>query len=112
MKKFFDKIRRWLIKKLGGYTEQFPPLAPVEVKTYTRPIEKLCWECRIPADGYIGMDHPQQMTMLHEIDTVAMKKLTEEIFNRGFVNVQTEYPNACDPLSDRRRRYTILVARP
>lgn len=22
MKKFFDRLRRWLIKKLGGYTEQ------------------------------------------------------------------------------------------
>lgn len=26
MRKFFDRLRRWLIKKLGGYTEQFPPL--------------------------------------------------------------------------------------
>lgn len=26
MKKFFDRLRRWLIKKLGGYTEQFTPI--------------------------------------------------------------------------------------
>ena len=26
MKKFFDRLRRWLIKKLGGYTEQFTPV--------------------------------------------------------------------------------------
>lgn len=26
MKKFFDHLRRWLIKKLGGYTEQFTPV--------------------------------------------------------------------------------------
>lgn len=26
MKKFFDRLRCWLIKKLGGYTEQFTPI--------------------------------------------------------------------------------------
>lgn len=26
MKKIFDRLRRWLIKKLGGYTEQFTPI--------------------------------------------------------------------------------------
>ena len=26
MKKIFDRLRRWLIKKLGGYTEQFTPV--------------------------------------------------------------------------------------
>lgn len=26
MKQFFDCLRRWLIKKLGGYTEQFKPI--------------------------------------------------------------------------------------
>lgn len=26
MKKFFNRLRRWLIKKLGGYTEQFTPV--------------------------------------------------------------------------------------
>lgn len=26
MKKTFDRLRRWLIKKLGGYTEQFTPV--------------------------------------------------------------------------------------
>ena len=26
MKEFFDRLRRWLIKKLGGYTEQFTPV--------------------------------------------------------------------------------------
>ena len=26
MKKFFDRLRWWLIKKLGGYTEQFTPV--------------------------------------------------------------------------------------
>lgn len=28
MKKFFDRMRRWMIKKLGGYTEQFTPIQP------------------------------------------------------------------------------------
>ena len=26
MKEFFDRLRRWLIKNLGGYTEQFTPV--------------------------------------------------------------------------------------
>ncbi len=26
MKKILDRLRRWLIKKLGGYTEQFTPV--------------------------------------------------------------------------------------
>lgn len=26
MKKLFDRLRRWLIKKLGGYTEQLTPI--------------------------------------------------------------------------------------
>lgn len=26
MKKFFDRLRRWLIKKLGGYTERYTPI--------------------------------------------------------------------------------------
>lgn len=26
MKKIFDRLRRWLIKKLGGYTEQLTPI--------------------------------------------------------------------------------------
>lgn len=27
MKKVLDRLRRWLIEKLGGYTEQFTPVA-------------------------------------------------------------------------------------
>lgn len=27
MKKVLDRLRRWLIEKLGGYTEQFAPIA-------------------------------------------------------------------------------------
>lgn len=26
MKMFFDRLRRWLIKKLGGYTKQYAPV--------------------------------------------------------------------------------------
>ena len=111
MKKFFDKIRRWLIKKLGGYVAPLPS-APIEVKTYTRPIEKLCWECKIPMDGYYGLESTDRVRILHEIERAAMKNLTEELFNKGFVNVQTSSIDEPDPFSNRRIRYTILVARP
>lgn len=108
MKKFFDKIRRWLIKKLGGYTEQFPPIQPIEFKTYNRQVERLCWECSVPAEVY-GSETTLRDYMLREIEQRAMAELTKKLFIEGFVLVQTE---PLGPSFDLRRRYTILVARP
>lgn len=104
MKKFFNRVRCWLIKKLGGYTEQFPP----EFKTYNRQVERLCWECAVPAEVY-GSETTLRDYMLREIEQRAMAELAKKLFIDGFVLVQTE---SLGPSFDLRRRYTILVARP
>lgn len=41
MKKIFDRLRRWLIKKLGGYTEQLTPIRREVAQTTDVPTEKI-----------------------------------------------------------------------
>lgn len=49
MKKFFDRLRRWLIKKLGGYTEQFTPIQ-LE-RTVEVPVQKVQAQISIAEPG-------------------------------------------------------------
>ena len=108
MKKFFDRIRCWLIKKLGGYVAP-PPSAPVEVAVYRKDVATLVWECAIPPEVY-GAERDGQLHMTHMIDRKAKEELANKLFDNGFVLVQT-MPFGPGNFN-MRRRYTILVAKP
>ena len=41
MKKLLDRLRRWLIKKLGGYTEQFTPIRRQITPFANVPVQKV-----------------------------------------------------------------------
>ncbi len=41
MKKIFDRLRRWLIKKLGGYTEQYTPVREKTIRLPDARAEKV-----------------------------------------------------------------------
>ncbi len=41
MKKIFTRLRHWLIKKLGGYTEQFTPIQRQSTRTVNVPTQKV-----------------------------------------------------------------------
>jgi len=108
LKKFFNRVRCWLIKKLGGYTEPLPT-TPVEVAVYHKDIASLCWECAVPM-GVYSAERDMQTHMLHMIDRRAKEELADKLFDNGFVEVRTlpfEPGNF-----NMRRRYVIHVARP
>lgn len=54
MKKFFDRLRRWLIKKLGGYTEQYTPIRSEIVRQRSVKTHKLVAQTKVRAEDLAG----------------------------------------------------------
>lgn len=53
MKKIFDRLRRWLIKKLGGYTERFTPIQLQQQIRWTENVhtQKIQAQISVPFPG-------------------------------------------------------------
>lgn len=72
MKKFFDRLRRWLIKKLGGYTEQYtPPIRREIVRERSVKTHKLVAQTKVRPEDLAGgeIDYKQycESALLNQI---------------------------------------------
>ena len=54
MKRLFDRLRRWLIKKLGGYTEQYTPIRREIVRERSVKTHKLVAETKVRVEDLAG----------------------------------------------------------
>ena len=97
MKKFFDRLRRWLIKKLGGYTEQYTPIRREIVRERSVKTHKLVAQTTVRADeldgGAIDFKRYCESAMLNRIvgdlrqSGLILWESSEDIFRRE-VNVR------------------------
>lgn len=80
MKKFFDRLRRWLIKKLGGYTEQFIPIQREIGWTETVHPQKL------HAQISVSMPGPSSAIDFKEYcEDQVLHLLMRELYQSGFI---------------------------
>ena len=80
MKKFFDRLRRWLIKKLGGYTEQFTPIQRQIERTAEVPVQKVQAQISIAAPGPDRVDDFKRYCEGQVLDL-----LVRELYESGFI---------------------------
>lgn len=80
MKKFFDHLRRWLIKKLGGYTEQFTPIQRQIERTAEVPVQKVQAQISIPEPGPDGA-----VDFKRYCESQVLDLLVGELYKTGFI---------------------------
>ena len=106
MKKFFDKLRRWLIRRLGGYDY---PLQPPVVHLDTRRIEKIevasvmqRWQFALAYSGIMSVTKVTQELIARDI--------AQELIKRKLVILREDvYSSARDTVT---LRATLFVAEP
>lgn len=106
MKKFFDKLRRWLIRRLGGYPDVFQP--PV-VHLDTRRIQKIevasvmqHWQLALAYRGIRSVTEVAQEQIARAI--------AQELIKRELVILrESVYSPTCDAMT---LRSTLFVAEP
>ena len=93
MKKFFDRLRRWLIKKLGGYTEQFAPTREIVrsenvpvLRSEEVPLQKLQAEISIARPG-----PDSAVDFKRYCEHRVMERLMQEIYQSGFILWESQY---------------------
>lgn len=96
MKQRFERIRKWLIVKLGGYVE--PPLPVVRFDRIDVPIHKIC------AEGIYPMNCDQM-----EIKRIMARKLGDQICDAGLVKYEYRYDERLAPSCERVVRARIRV---
>lgn len=80
MKKIFDRLRRWLIKKLGGYTEQFTPIQRGIMRTADVPVQKM------QAQISVAMPGPDSIVDFKRYcEHSVMERLMQELYQSGFI---------------------------
>lgn len=80
MEKFFSHLRRWLIKKLGGYTEQFTPIQREIGWAETVHPQKIQAQISVPVPGpgsAIDFERYCKNRML--------ERLLQELYQSGFI---------------------------
>lgn len=87
MKKFFDRLRRWLIKKLGGYTEQFPPLQRQITRTADVPVQKVQAQISVTAPG---PEPGRDIDFKRYCEDQVMGILARELYKSGFIQWESE----------------------
>ena len=80
MKKFFNKFRRWLIVKLGGYTEQY--LSPYDSHVV---IEE---SCNIDYFGYDFLYKNPEYESIHKKNLAY--KLTDKLYDEGYITFKED----------------------
>ncbi|NCE63052.1 hypothetical protein D1159_00300 [Pseudoflavonifractor sp. 524-17] len=80
MKKFFDRLRRWLIKKLGEYTEQFTPIQRQIEWTETEKPQK------VQAQISVAMPSPDSAIDFRQYcEEQVLYILMRELYQSGFI---------------------------
>lgn len=80
MKKVFDRLRRWLIKKLGGYTEQFTPIQRQIGWTETVHPQKVQAQISVPISG-----PDSAIDFKRYCEHSVMERLMQELYQSGFI---------------------------
>lgn len=85
MKKIFDRLRRWLIRKLGGYTEQFTPVQrQIEQAENVHPQ-------KIQAQISVPMPSPDSVIDFRRYcESSVLDLLTLKLYQSGFILWETE----------------------
>lgn len=81
MKKFFDRLRRWLIKKLGGYTEQYTPIRQEIVRATNVKTHKLVAQTRVRVEDLGG----GAIDFKRYCESVLLGRILEDILQSGFI---------------------------
>lgn len=81
MKKFFDRLRRWLIKKLGGYTEQYTPIRREVVREPSVETHKLVAQTSVRAVDLAGgaIDYKRYC------ESVLLDRIVGDLQQSGFI---------------------------
>lgn len=77
MKKFFDRLRRWVIKKLGGYTEQRQ--AVQFVRWYNVPQHRIVEEMSIKAQADVAID------IKRYCENKLLERIVQDLYQSGLV---------------------------
>lgn len=80
MKKFFDHLRRWLIKKLGGYTKQFTPIQRQIERTAEVPVQKVQAQISVDVPGPDGA-----VDFKRYCEGKVLDLLMQELYQSGFI---------------------------
>lgn len=79
MKKVLDRLRRWLINKLGGYTEPPAPIKQQIVRYTAAKTHKLT------AKASIAMSPSRVIDFKRYCESQLLDRITWELYNSGFI---------------------------
>lgn len=80
MKKFFTRLRHWLIKKLGGYTEQFTPIQRKITPIANVPVQKVQAQISVAAPG-----PNSALDFKRYCEGKVLDLLVRELYKSGFI---------------------------
>ena len=87
MKKYFDRLRRWLIMMLGGYTEQFLPAQSEIIRTQCPIVrEKETRVQKVQAQVSIDVIHPDSaIDFRRYCEDQVMRLLMRELYQSDVI---------------------------
>ena len=85
MKKFFERLRCWLIKKLGGYTEQFTPIQPQRIRQVDVQTQKLQAQMSIQAPPSSEIDFEKFCKKR------VIERLVQELEESPYIQWESQY---------------------
>ena len=81
MKKFFDRLRCWLIKKLGGYTEQFTPIPHRRMEVIpVMEMKPQMLQATTSVEPMPGREHDLERYCKDQLTQILVQKLQESGF--------------------------------
>lgn len=102
MKEIFERLRRGMIKKLGGYTEQFPPLQPQIIRQVDVQTQRLQAQISIaaPPPGVSAIDFNQHCKRQ------VTERLVQHLEESEYIRWESEYK---EPEQTMNVRATLFV---
>ena len=82
----FERLRRWLIKKLGGYTEQFTPIQPQIIRQVDVQMQTVQAKISVAAPGADSVTDFKPYC-----ENVVMQLLLKKLYDSGFILWESEY---------------------
>ena len=86
MKQFFEHLRRWLIKKLGGYTEQFTPIQPQIIRKVDMQTKVVQAQISVAA-----LDPDSIFELQTYCKNCVLQILLKKIYDSGFILWESKY---------------------
>ena len=104
MKQIFDRLRRWLIKKLGGYTERFTPMQrQIEHTKYIQPQ-------RVQAQISISPPGPaSEFSFKEYCESSLLNQLVRELYQSDFIMWESENEKYAGKVTVRATLYVVAA---